>query len=146
MCDGCRRSGEREKEGESSEEQLPLALAGPVVPKRGRSFNLLLIFLLNNPPPLTDMCVQCMHLIQSAQLSIHYTVRFVCKTATDRLPCFAQGSCEDTALCANHVLPTRLQTLALLYGLVYIWFEGRHHISLQINYNKAVRYRIIVFQ
>ncbi len=63
MCDGCRSSGEREKEGESLEERLPLALAGPVVPKRGRSFNLLLIFLLNNPPPLTDMCVQCMHLM-----------------------------------------------------------------------------------
>lgn len=59
MCDGCRG----EKEGESSEEWLPLALAGPVVLKRGRSFNLLLIFLLNNPPSFTDVHVQCMHLM-----------------------------------------------------------------------------------
>lgn len=51
MCDGCRSSREKEKEGETLEGLLPLALAGPVVPKRAWSFNLILIFLLNNPPP-----------------------------------------------------------------------------------------------
>lgn len=41
----------KKEEGENFEGLLPLALTGPVVSKRARSFNLLLILLLNNPLP-----------------------------------------------------------------------------------------------